>query len=97
MNLTRAYKEWESIHLKSCKNKEYTVADQLAAGCKPTESMQQCLDKLYPWCVSEKKKDLGWQYFQRHSQKALELTEKLKTLSTQYNAGVQLLISTYGK
>lgn len=36
---------------KACDNKAYTAQDQKAAGCIGTESQNQCMDKLYKYCL----------------------------------------------
>lgn len=36
---------------KTCTDKAYTVQDQKAAGCTGTDTMNQCMDKLYKHCV----------------------------------------------
>lgn len=37
---------------KTCSTKAYTVQDQKAAGCSGNESLNQCMDKLYKYCVA---------------------------------------------
>lgn len=37
---------------KSCSTKAYSVQDQKAAGCTGSESLDQCMDKLYKHCVA---------------------------------------------
>lgn len=36
---------------KTCAGKAYTVQDQQAAGCTGSESLNQCMEKLYKHCV----------------------------------------------
>jgi len=36
---------------KECANKAYNVQDQKAAGCTGTDTLNQCMDKLYKHCV----------------------------------------------
>lgn len=36
---------------KGCTTKNYTVADQKAAGCQGSETLDQCKGKLYRWCL----------------------------------------------
>ncbi len=37
---------------KECSSKAYTVQDQMAAGCKGSDTVDQCTDKLYKHCVA---------------------------------------------
>lgn len=42
---------WMPDIAKACDNKAYTAQDQKAAGCIGTESQNQCMDKLYKYCL----------------------------------------------
>lgn len=38
--------------VKQCADKSYSAQDQKAAGCLPTDSVQQCSDKLVKYCIA---------------------------------------------
>jgi hypothetical protein len=40
-----------SAAAQTCSSKAYSVQDQMAAGCTGTESLNQCMNKLYKHCI----------------------------------------------
>jgi hypothetical protein len=44
-------KTMTEVVIKQCSDKSFTVQDQQAAGCTGTESLNQCMEKLYKHCV----------------------------------------------
>ena len=38
---------------KNCSIKAYSVQDQQAAGCKGNDTVEQCMEKLYDFCMSK--------------------------------------------
>ncbi|HON59141.1 MAG TPA: hypothetical protein PLT45_06350 [Smithella sp.] len=46
-------------YVKQCANKSYSVQDQQNAGCVGSETLNQCTNKLFKYCLSRYEQDKG--------------------------------------
>jgi len=80
--------------INQCLTKGYTVQDQQAAGCMSTETVGQCMDKLYKYCIGSYKGEYGTkEAFKQHFQETLEKAKNLNTKTKQYSDQLQMLIN----
>jgi len=79
-------------HVNNCLNKSYSVQEQQAAGCAGNDTVNQCMNKLYKYCMGGYKggngsKEKFLEKFKRALEcsnnanvKSKQLSEELKTL-----------------
>lgn len=79
---------------EDCKNRNYTVQDQLAAGCQPSDTLEHCMDKLYHDCLN-KKWPIKMKYLEDMSTAWLNKTQKVNQLSNEYGKNMQWMIKTF--
>jgi hypothetical protein len=66
--------------LKTCTSKSYTYEEQIAAGCLPNDTIQQCSDKLLKSCAGPDALDVKGKSDSLQN-KLIEQADKLKVLS----------------
>lgn len=80
-------------HINQCLTKGYTVHDQQAAGCSEADTVKQCMDKLYKYCVGNYKGEYGTkEAFKQHFQTLLDKARNLNTKTKKYADDLQTLI-----
>lgn len=82
-------------HIKNCLAKSYSVQDQQAAGCAGTDTVNQCMDKLYKYCIGSYKGGTGNKTeFINRFKTALEKSNNINSKSKMYSDQLQTLINT---
>lgn len=81
-------------HVKNCLAKSYSVQDQQAAGCAGTDTVNQCMDKLYKYCIGSYKGGTGNKAeFINRFKTALEKSNNINSKSKKYSDQLQTLIN----
>jgi hypothetical protein len=78
---------------KDCSIKAYSVQDQQAAGCKGNDTVEQCMEKLYDFCMSK----LNQPGFQAVAEKELAASRELVKRAQAYANHVEHMLNTFGK
>lgn len=82
-------------HIKNCLAKSYSVQDQQAAGCAGTDTVNQCMDKLYKYCIGSYKGGTGnKENFKNKFKTALEKSNNIHSKSKMYSDQLQILLDT---
>lgn len=92
---THEYHEWYlslMADIKSCPNKNYSVQDQQAAGCKGNDTLDQCMEKLFDHCMAKSRQRL-----QQSAPAEIAAVRSLAKLVEAYVNYVEYLLNTYGK
>ncbi len=79
---------------EDCKNQNYTVQDQLAAGCQPSDTLEHCMGKLYQDCL-KKRWPMTTKYLEDMSTAWLNQTQKVNQFSNEYSRNMQWMIKTF--
>jgi hypothetical protein len=74
-------------HVRDCRNHKYTVEEQQKAGCKGTDTLDQCKEKLVPHCMNTSSFSL--KHYKEATQKFLDETPKLIELLKKAQARVK--------
>lgn len=81
-------------HIKNCLAKSYSVQDQQAAGCAGTDTVNQCMDKLYKYCIGSYKGGTGnKENFIKKFKTALERSNDINAKSKKYSNQLQTLLN----
>lgn len=81
-------------HVKNCLAKSYSVQDQQAAGCAGNDTVNQCMDKLYKYCIGSYKGGAGnKENFINKFKTALERSNDINVKSKKYSDQLQTLIN----
>ena len=90
MNYIRSYKP----HIKNCLAKSYSIQDQQAAGCAGTDTVNQCMDKLYKYCIGSYKGGTGnKEEFKNRLRKHMESSNNISVKSKKYSDQLQNLLN----
>ncbi len=77
-----------------CLTKSYSVQDQQAAGCAGTDTVNQCMDKLYKYCIGNYTGEYGSkEAFKQQFKTALERAKDINTKSKKYSDQLQTLLN----
>jgi hypothetical protein len=80
--------------INNCLTKSYSVQDQQAAGCAGTDTVNQCMDKLYKYCIGGFKGEYGKkEAFTNAFKTELERSSTLNVKSKKYYDQMQTLIN----
>ena len=80
--------------INNCLTKSYSVQDQQAAGCTGTETLNQCMDKLYKYCIGGFRGEYGKkEAFKNAFKTELEKSNNLNVKSKKYYDQLQMLIN----
>jgi|MudIll2142460700_1097286.scaffolds.fasta_scaffold38301_2 hypothetical protein len=99
-----AYEKWGpyelslgyiKMHMKTCSTKAYSVQDQQAAGCKGSDTVEQCMEKLFDFCMS--KHAYEQENFRKNAQKKIANAHKLAQIVEAYADYLEHLDKIYGK
>jgi hypothetical protein len=81
-------------HINGCLTKSYSVSEQQAAGCAGTDTVNQCMDKLYKYCISNFSGEYGNKAaFKNAFKTELERSKNLSEKSKKYSDQMQTLIN----
>lgn len=81
--------------VKHCSTANYSVQDQQAAGCKGSDTLDQCHEKLFNHCVSTSG---GYQMkFRGEAEKELASARKLAQIAQALANHTEYMLNTYGK
>ena len=81
-------------HIKNCLAKSYSVQDQQAAGCAGTDMVNQCMDKLYKYCIGSYKGGTGnKENFIKKFKTALDRSNDINAKSKKYSDQLQTLLN----
>lgn len=81
-------------HIKHCLTKSYSVQDQQTAGCAGTDTVNQCMDKLYKYCIGSYKGGTGSKdNFIKKFKTALERSNEINVKSKKYSDQLQTLLN----
>lgn len=80
--------------INNCLTKSYSVQDQQAAGCAGTDTVNQCMDKLYKYCIGGFRGEYGKkEAFKNAFKTELEKSNNLNVKSKKYYDQMQMLIN----
>ncbi len=78
--------------LKMCPNKNYSVVDQQAAGCEGDDTINQCMEKLFDYCMAKSR-----QKFQQAAPAEIAAVRNVAKHVEAYVNYTEYLLNTYGK
>jgi len=87
-------KSYYKPYIKNCLTKSYSVQDQQSAGCAGTDTVNQCMDKLYKHCIGGYKGGTGnkGEFIQRFKT-ALDRSNDINVKSKKYSEQLQILLN----
>jgi hypothetical protein len=81
--------------INNCLTKSYSVQDQQAAGCVGTDTLNQCMDKLYKYCIGGFRGEYGKkEAFKNAFKTELERSKFLNEKSKKYSDQLQNLLNS---
>jgi hypothetical protein len=78
---------------KSCSTRAYSAQDQKAAGCQGSNTVEQCVEKLYDYCMS--KCCPGKESFGKTTSQLSATSQKLAQRAQSYASHVQQMLDLY--
>jgi hypothetical protein len=78
---------------KSCSTRAYSAQDQKAAGCQGSNTVEQCMEKLYDYCMS--KCCPGKESFGKTTSQLSAASQKLAQRAQSYANHVQQMLDLY--
>lgn len=78
--------------LTSCSSKKYTVQEQMAAGCMGSDTLNQCMEKLYAHCTAFAKTK-----FTKEVVHEIAAVRKLIQMAQAYEKHIEWMSDTYSK
>ena len=77
-----------------CLTRSYSVQDQQAAGCAGTDTVNQCMDKLYKYCIAAYKGEYGSkEAFRNQFKTDLERSNSINSKSKKYSDLLQTILN----
>ena len=82
-------------YINSCLTKSYSVQDQQAAGCAGTDTVNQCMDKLYKHCIAAYKGEYGTkEAFRNQFKTDLDRSNNINSKSKRYSDLLQTILNS---